>query len=45
MLIKEKERNEIEEQYKWDLSSIYSSSDDFENDYKKVKEEIKICVE
>ena len=41
MVIKEKERCEIEEQYKWDLSSIYSSSDDFENDYKKVKEEIK----
>ena len=26
-----KERNEIEEQYKWDLSSLFKSDDDFES--------------
>lgn len=42
MVIKEKERNEIEEQYKWDLSCIYKSDGDFEEDFNKIKEEIKI---
>ena len=41
MIIKEKKRDEIEEKYKWDLSSIYKSDEEFENDYNVVKEEIK----
>ena len=42
MVIKEKERNEIEEKCKWDLSCIYKSDGDFEEDFNKIKEEIKI---
>lgn len=42
MIIKEKNRSEIEEKYKWDLSSIYKSDEEFESDYKKISEEIKI---
>ncbi len=34
-------REEIEEKYKWDLSSIYSSIDKLEEDYKKIKDELK----
>ena len=41
MIIKEKNRNEIEEKYKWDLSSIYKSDEEFEKDYDTLKEEIK----
>ena len=41
MIIKEKSRCEIEEKYKWDLSSIYESDEEFENDYNILKEEIK----
>lgn len=41
MIIKEKNRDEIEEKYKWDLSSIYKSDEEFEQDYSKLKEEIK----
>ena len=35
-----KERNEIEEQYKWDLSSLFKSDDDFENALKNIDDEI-----
>ena len=42
MIIKEKNRVEIEEKYKWDLSSIYKSDEEFEVDYNELKEEIKI---
>jgi len=41
MIIKERKRDEIEEKYKWDLSSIYKSDEDFEKDYNVLKEEIK----
>ena len=41
MVIKELKRDEIEEKYKWDLSSIYKSLEEFESDYNKLKEEIK----
>jgi len=41
MIIKEKNRVEIEEKYKWDLSSIYKSDEEFEKDYNELKEEIK----
>ena len=34
------ERENIDVQYKWDLSKIYKSSDEFNNDIKFVKEEI-----
>ena len=35
------DREKIEEQYKWDLSKIYKSSKEFEDDIKLVKEKIK----
>ncbi len=41
MVIKEKNRCEIEEKFKWDLSCIYKNDSDFENDYSKIKKEIK----
>jgi len=41
MIIKEKNRNEIDEKFKWDLSSIYKNDEEFEKDYNVVKEEIK----
>lgn len=34
------DRNEIEEKYKWDLSSIYKTEEDFNKDYKEVKTRI-----
>ena len=34
-------REEISEKYKWDLSKIYSSSDDFNSDIKKVGDKLK----
>ena len=34
------ERENIDTQYKWDLSKIYKSSEEFNNDIKLVKEEI-----
>lgn len=35
-----KTRSEIEEIYKWDLTSIYSSLEEFEKDYEEVKKKI-----
>ena len=32
-----KNRKDIDEQYKWDLEAIYSSNNDFEDDYNYVK--------
>ena len=34
-------REEIEDKYKWNLSSVYSSTEKLEEDYKKVKEGLK----
>ena len=31
-----KERNEIEEQYRWDLSTLYASDEAFEEDFAKL---------
>ncbi len=31
-----KERNEIEEQYRWDLSTLYASDEAFEEDFRKL---------
>lgn len=33
-------REEIDNKYKWDLSTIYSSNDEYENDFNQVKENI-----
>lgn len=33
-------RNEIEENYKWDLTSLYANDEDWEKDYRKVKKGI-----
>ena len=33
-------RKEIEEKYKWDLSDIYKTDEDWETDFKWVKEKI-----
>lgn len=41
MVIKQKKRNEVPEQYKWDLSSIYASDYDWFQEYEEVKEKIK----
>lgn len=38
MIIKEKERKEIDNKYKWDLTCIYKDEKSFENDLKKVKD-------
>lgn len=35
--MKEKLRNEIEDKYKWDLSAIYSSDEEWKKDYEEVK--------
>ncbi len=35
------ERNEIDARYKWDLSVIYPTQDDFDADYRKAQEAIK----
>ena len=37
---KEKLRSEIDDKYKWDLTLIYKTIEDFEKDYKKAKEKI-----
>lgn len=37
----QRKREDIEEQYKWDLSTIFKSLDDFNKEYALVKEEIK----
>ena len=38
---KQKTRNEVEEKYKWDLTKIYKTNDDWNNDLEKAKKEIK----
>ena len=38
---RDKDRDKIEEQYKWDLTQIFESIDEFENAYKEVQERIK----
>ena len=40
MAKEEKTRNEIEDKYKWDLTPIYKSEDDWKKDYEEVKNEI-----
>lgn len=40
MAKKQKLRSEIDERYKWDLTTIYKTEKDFEKDYSKVKEKI-----
>ena len=40
MATKEKLRSEIEEKYKWDLTTIYKNEDDFKSDFAKAKKEI-----
>ena len=35
---KQKLRSEIDEKYKWDLTRIYKTEEDFDNDYKKLLE-------
>ena len=40
-----KERNEIEQQYKWDLSSLFKSDDDFEVALKNIDDEINKLAE
>ena len=40
-----KERSEIEEQYKWDLSSLFKSDDDFEVALKNIDDEINKLAE
>lgn len=41
MAKKQKLRSEIEEKYKWDLTTIYKNEEDFEKDYNYAKELIK----
>lgn len=36
-----KARSEVDNKYKWDLSQIYSSLDEFNNDYKEVESKLK----
>ena len=40
--MKERLRNEIEEKYKWDLSVLYSSCEEWEKDFNDLKKEIPI---
>lgn len=40
MALEEKLRNDIKDEYKWDLSKIYSSKEDWQKDFDVVKEEI-----
>ena len=40
MQIEQRKREEIEEKYKWDLSSIYKNDDEFLNEMKKLEKEI-----
>lgn len=35
---KNKTRDQIDDKYKWDLSVLYASDDDWEEDYRKLKE-------
>jgi len=39
--MEEKTREEVEEQYKWDLSTIYKNESELQQDYNKVTEDIK----
>ena len=39
-MTKEKTRSDIEEKYKWDLSSIYKTKQEWHNDYEKASNEI-----
>ena len=38
---KEKVRSEIDEKYKWDLTPIYKSDDDWYKDFEKARKEVK----
>ena len=40
MALEEKLRDDIKDEYKWDLSKIYSSKEDWQKDFDVVKEEI-----
>jgi len=42
---KQKLRSEIDDKYKWDLTTIYKTEEDFDKDYNKAKEMIKIFSE
>ena len=37
---KQRTRDEIEEKYKWDLTTIYKSDEEFNKELKNVKEEL-----
>ena len=39
---KQRTRQEIDEKYKWDLTSIYKNDDEFKLEHEKVKEEVEI---
>lgn len=41
MAIQEKTRNQIDEQYKWDLTKIFKTEQEFHNEYEILKKEIK----
>ena len=40
MYTKEKTRNEIDDKYKWDLTTIYKSDDEWQKDFDKAKEDM-----
>lgn len=42
MAKEEKTRSEIEDKYKWDLTPIYKTEDDWKKDYEEVKNEIEM---
>lgn len=42
MEIKSKERSEIEEKYKWDLSIMYSSDEKWDEDFQGLSEDVKL---
>lgn len=42
---KQRTRQEIEEQYKWDLTTIYKNDEEFKNELEVVKKEIEILKE
>ena len=39
---KQKTRDQIEEKYKWDLTTIFKNDDEFHKFYDKTKEDMKI---
>lgn len=41
---KTKERNEIEEKYKWDVSKIFKTDADWEKEYQSLKEDVKQII-